>query len=184
MKLKQSQPSCSPLPSLCGSSEDTCYLSVDVPLGFLLHPPRSCRGSADSSKPPRSHTDPNPPNSVSLQKGFILFVSLYSFPKVRGPQGETEQPCITVELFWDACAAHPVMSQCLHPLLAGPFLSRWLNDPIGPEARGDFGPCGIWPWSSHASLKKLAPSPLPPKLGSAVINAGPASVICIRSPRR
>lgn len=184
MKLKQSQPSCSPLPSLCGSSEDTHYLSVDIPLTFLLHPPAAVGGLQILQSLPGAITDPNPLNSVSLQKGFVLFISLYSFPKVRGPQGETEQPCITVELFWDACAAHPVMSQCLHPSLAGPFLTRCLNDPIGTETRGDFGPCGNWPWSSHASLKKLAPSPLPPMLISAVINAGPASVICIRSPQR
>lgn len=76
---------------------------------------------------------PSPLNSVSLQKGFILLVSFCSLPEVCGPQGQAEQLCITMELFWDACAAHPVMSQCLHPLLAGPFLTRWLNIPIGTE---------------------------------------------------
>ena len=156
---------------------------MDIPLSFLLPPPVR-KGSTDPSESPRSHTDPNPLNSVSLQKGFIPLVSFYSFPEVRGPQGQAEPLCIAVELCWDACAAQPLMSQCLHPLLVGPFLTSGLNVPIGTETGRAFGPCGVWPWSSQASLKKLAPSLLPPMLGSAVIKAGRASVICIRSPRQ
>lgn len=184
MELKQSPASCSPLPSPCASSEDTCP-DVHVPLSFplpLLCPKGICRSLKASQEPDRLQP---PKYSFLVERCNSLSVLFQPLKGWWAPWSGREAVHPRGAILGCVCS-----SSCADPepaSLAGRLLlTWWLGQgdplPVGTEPGGGFCPCGIWPWISHALLEELVHSLLPPVLSRAVINAGPASLICIRSP--